>query len=235
MQSRNINGYPQQQYYDDDSRWMETKTQQLQSQGYPQTQQYPGMKPGYGNDSDYSMPKHHGLDSNNKMYYQDSKPHGLDMYPHQDSKPHGLDMYHHQDSKPHGLDSNHDVYHRQDKVPHGLGNGYGYDNNHGHGNGNGQIFPFGATANHSPQHGNGVRPFNHGGRGQNDYVSENEYEVYKEERVGSGAMKRDEMRYDERRGTYGDVRPASPYGYNNNRNNPLAHGANKANWTLKGV
>ncbi|CAI8598179.1 unnamed protein product [Vicia faba] len=228
MQNRKINGYPQQQYYDDDSTWMETKAQQLQSHGYPQTQQYPGIKPGYGNDSDYSMPNHHGYESNNNMCHrQDSKPHGLDS---------NHDVYHRQDSKPHGLDSNHDVYHRQDKVPHGQGNGYGYDNNHGHGNGNGQIFPFAATANHSPHHGNGVRPFNHGGRGQNNYVSENEYEVYKEERVGPGVTRRDEVRYDERRGTYGgDVHQASPYGYNNNRNNPLGHGTNKANWTLKGV
>ncbi|XP_058753909.1 uncharacterized protein LOC131627098 [Vicia villosa] len=174
MQSRKIHGYPQQQYYDDDSSWMETKAQQLQSQGYPQTQQYPGMKPGYGSDSDYSMPNHHGHDSNNNMYYQDSKPHG---------------------------------------------HGHGYDNKHGHG-GNGQMFPFGATTNHSPHHGSSGKPFKH------------EYEAYKEERVGSGATKRDEVRY-ERRGTYGgDVYQANPYGYNNN---PHGHGAKKGNWTLKGV
>ncbi|CAL5203783.1 unnamed protein product [Lathyrus oleraceus] len=76
MQSRKINGYPQQQYYDDDCSWMETKAQQLQSHGYPQTQQYPGMKPGYGNEYDYSMPNRHGHDSNHNMYHQDSKPHG---------------------------------------------------------------------------------------------------------------------------------------------------------------
>ncbi|KAL5075839.1 hypothetical protein RYX36_014823 [Vicia faba] len=77
MQSRNMYGYPQQQYCDDDGSWMETKAQQLQSHGYPQTQQYPGMKPGYGIDSDYSMPNHHGHDSNHNMYrHQDSKPYG---------------------------------------------------------------------------------------------------------------------------------------------------------------
>ncbi|CAK8567271.1 unnamed protein product [Lathyrus sativus] len=183
MQSRKINGYPQEQYYGDDSSWMETKAQQLQSQGYPQTQQYPGMKPGYGKDSDYCMPNHHGYDSNNNMYQQDSKPHS-----------------------------------------------HGYDNNYGRGNG--QILPFGATTNHSPHHG---KPFKHGGGGHNDYVSEHEYEVYKEERIGSGATKRDEVRY-ERRGTYGgDVYQANPYGYNNNMNNPNGHGTKKGNWTLKGV
>ncbi|KAL5075838.1 hypothetical protein RYX36_014822 [Vicia faba] len=187
MQSRKIHGYPQQQYYGDDSSWMETKAQQLQSHGYPQTQQYPGMKPGYDNDSDYSMPKHHGHDSNHNMYYQDSKPHG---------------------------------------------HGHDYDNKHGHGNG--QMFPFGATTNHSPHHGSSVKPFKHGG-GHNDYVSEHEYEVYKEEHVGSGTTKRDEVRY-ERRGTYGgDVYQANPYGYNNSMNNPRGHGTKKANWTLKGV
>ncbi|XP_058753910.1 uncharacterized protein LOC131627099 [Vicia villosa] len=152
MQSRNIYGYPQQQYYDNDNSWMETKAQQLQSHGYPQTQQYPGMKQGYGNESDYCMPNHHGRDSNHNMYHQDSKPYG-----------------------------------------HGNGHGHGY------------------------------------GGGQNDYVSEHKYEVYKEERIaGSGVTKRDEVRY-ERRGTYGG--DANPYGYSNN---PHGHGKNKGNWTLKG-
>jgi hypothetical protein len=186
----------------DDGMWMETKAQQLQSHGYPQQFQGMHMKPG-GFGKEYD---------------------------------HSMSNHHGQGSN---LAGNHNMYH-QDTMSNGYGHGHGhggYGNNHGHGGG--QKFPFGNNNSHSPNHfpnGGGVRPFSHGGgHGGHNYVSEHdeyEYESYKEEHVGSGGTKMDEMRY-ERHGTYGgDVQYANPYGYNNK---PHGHGSHKINWTLKGV
>jgi hypothetical protein len=213
-------GYPQQQCYGEDSLWMEAKAQQQQSHGFHQDS-YSTDHSNYYDKNQFPLPAMH------------MKPGGFGKESdHSFSKHHG-----------HGsnLGGNHNMFH-QDSMSnghgHGHGHGHGYGNNHGLGNG--QKFPFGATNTHSPHHGSGVRPFNHHGGGHNnDYVSDHEeyeFEAYKEERIGSGASKMDEMRY-ERHGTYGgDVHYANPYGYNNNnRIKPHGHGSHKVNWTLKGV